>query len=104
MRVWSSRRATPSEGKGLHRIPREPPTNAPARSPSGFLLSVSAARGFLGLGAALLRLRQPDDEDQRQEQDPRNVEDVVGGEHECLLVDESIQHAVALLRTQPTGL
>ena len=62
------------------------------------------AAGSTGSGAAFLGVRQPDHQYQRQEQQARYVEDVVGRQHECLLVDQTVQYSEALLLSLAAGL
>ena len=52
----------------------------------------------------LRRPRQPHHRDQQYEDQRRDIEDIVGGKHECLLIEHAIQRSVALLRTHPACL
>ena len=55
-----------------------------------------ARRGSACAGAEL-RTRQPHEPDHHDEDDARDVEDVVGGEHERLAVDQAIEECIPLL-------
>ncbi len=72
----------------------------PGRSPPAICAKwttlVCAAAGSAG-GGAFFRVREPDDQDQRQEQQAGDVKNVIGGEHERLLVHQPIQHCKLLL-------
>src|SRR4029077_810213 len=65
---------------------------------SGAWLSVRAGgRGSTAGTGSTRPSREPDEEDQREEQHPRHIENVIGGEHEGLCVDQAVEDLVALV-------